>query len=678
MFRAISNLSLRAKLVAMISSLTLVLTGILLVELPRAMDRQSRVWLMSRALGLGQLLARAVEAPVDFEDPAAATLALSGLRSTRGATYAVLLHQEGRVLAEWRAGIALVVPPPEPGEAAAVVDGLLRVRVPVLTRSGRSATLLLAFDLEELEQRRRDARSSVLATAVLLLAVGFGAAVVLGTLLARPILRIRDVARRVAGGDASAAEQLPLGRRDEVGQLATVFAHMLEQLYEQRRQIEAITGDLAERVQARTQELARTSEALGQLKRTQEQLVMADRRISVGRLAAGVAHEINNPLAFLSGNLDFLASEIPELQRQLKAGAPGDLEGAGRSLVELASAVADSRQGARRVVHIVRGLKTFSRDDDDRRELLDIRQPVEAAIEMANHEIRHRGRLVRHFGDAPLVFANEVRLSQVVLNLLINAAQALPEGASDQHEVTVTIGTGPDGRAVLEVKDSGAGITPEVQNRIFDPFYTTKAVGVGTGLGLPISLNIVASFGGEITVESAPGRGSTFRVSLPPAPEAPVLSGETPSGPGETPSGPAAPAEPHPGASVAAAPAPAPARRVLVIDDEPLVGQMVARALGSDAQVVTTTSARQALDVLSRDEAFDRIVCDLMMPEMSGPELCAELTRTAPQLLPRLIFMTGGAFTDGAREFTQTWRGPLLEKPLDHTELRRLIHGSDI
>ena len=400
---------------------------------------------------------------------------------------------------------------------------------------------------------------------------------------------------------------------------------------------------------------------------------MADRRISVGRLAAGVAHEINNPLAFLSGNLDFLASEIPELQRQLKAGAPGDLEGAGRSLVELASAVADSRQGARRVVHIVRGLKTFSRDDDDRRELLDIRQPVEAAIEMANHEIRHRGRLVRHFGDAPLVFANEVRLSQVVLNLLINAAQALPEGASDQHEVTVTIGTGPDGRAVLEVKDSGAGMTPEVQNRIFDPFYTTKAVGVGTGLGLPISLNIVASFGGEITVESAPGRGSTFRVSLPPAPEAAALSGEAPSGP-------AAPAEPHAEAGAAAAPAPvpAPARRVLVIDDEPLVGQMVARALRSDAEVVTTTSARQALEVLSRDEAFDRIVCDLMMPEMSGPELCAELTRTAPQLLPRLIFMTGGAFTEGAREFTETWRGPLLEKPLDHTELRRLIHGSDI
>jgi signal transduction histidine kinase/CheY-like chemotaxis protein len=663
-FGALSNLSLRAKLVAMISSLTLVLTGILLVELPWAMDRQSRGWVVSHALGLGQLLARAVEASVDFEDPAAAAVALSGIRSTRGAIYAVLLHQDGSLLAEWRTGTAQPVPPPEPGEAAAVVDGLLRVRVPVLTRSGRSASLLLAFDLNELEQRRRDARASVLWTALLLLGVGFGAAVVMGTLLARPILLIRDVARRVAGGDAGAAEQLPLGRSDEVGQLATVFAHMLEQLYEQQREIKVINADLAERVQARTQELARTNEALDKLERTQEQLVMADRRISVGRLAAGVAHEINNPLAFLSGNLDFVAAEIPDIRRQLQAGTPAEVEGADQRLAELAGAVADSRQGSKRVLQIVRGLKTFARDDDDRRELLQLRAPVEAAIAMANHEIKHRARLVRRFEATPPVLANEVRLSQVVLNLLINAAQAIPEGHSDQHEITVIIGTGRDGRAVLEVKDSGAGMTPEVINRIFDPFYTTKPVGVGSGLGLPISWNIVASFGGEITVESTPGRGSTFRVSLPagtapaedPAPDA-TAPARLPARPGAPATGPQAPA-----------------LRVLVIDDEPLVGQMVARTLRPDAQVVTTTGARQALEFLRRGQTFDRIICDLMMPDMSGPEFHAELARLSPQLLPSLIFMTGGAFTDGARSFTETWRGPILEKPLDYTALRSLLH----
>jgi signal transduction histidine kinase len=658
-YRFLSDLSLRAKLVAVISALTLVLAGILLVELPRAMDRQSRSWLASRALGLGQLLAQAVEASVDFEDPAAARLALSSLRSTRGAVYAVL-HQDGRDLAAWGAEAAQVVSPPGAGEAAAVVDGLLRVRVPVQTRSGHTASLLLGFDLEELEQRRADARASVLWTTLLVLVVGLGAAAVLGTLLARPILRIRDVARRVAAGDAGAAAALPLGRRDEVGQLATVLADMLDRLYAQQRQIQAINGDLAERVQARTKELARTNEALSQLEATQEQLVMADRRISIGRLAAGVAHEINNPLTFLSGNLEFISTEIPELQRQLDAGAPADREALARRMAELAGAVADSQQGAQRVLHIVRGLKTFSRDDEDQRRRLELQEPVQAAIEMANHELRHRARLVCRLGAAPPVFANEVRLSQVALNLLINAAQAIPEGCGDQHEVTVTIGTAPDGGALLEVKDTGEGMTPEVLGRIFDPFFTTKPVGVGSGLGLPISRNIVARFGGQITVESAPGRGSTFRVWLPAAPAL-------------TPPPASLPAAPRPGETAAAA-GPAAALRVLVVDDEPLVGRLVARALQRDAQVVTTTSAQQALELILRGEPFDRIVCDLMMPGMSGPELHAELARRAPQLVSRLIFMTGGAFTEGARAFAETWRGPILDKPLDHQALRSLIH----
>ena len=254
----------------------------------------------------------------------------------------------------------------------------------------------------------------------------------------------------------------------------------------------------------------------------------------------------------------------------------------------------------------------------------------------------------------------------MILNLLINAAQAIPDGGSEHHEITITTGTGPDGRAVLEVKDSGVGMTPEVLGRIFDPFFTTKPVGVGSGLGLPISRNIIAKFGGEISVESVPGKGSTFRVTLPPAPpeepEQPAAAAAATQAP---PAGP--PAAPPPEAA-------GPLPRVLVIDDEPLVGQMVARALRREAQVVTTTSARQALELLGRGESFDRIICDLMMPEMSGPELHAELAKVAPQLLAGLIFMTGGAFTDGARAFAETWSGPILDKPIDHQLLRRLIH----
>jgi len=688
---AVSNLSLRAKLVAMFGGLTLVLTGLLLVELPRAMDRHSRGWLESRALGLGQLVAQSLEAALDFEDGASAGKALAGLSSTRGAAYAVLQKTDGSALAEWHRTGAPVVAPPGQGQAAAVVGELLRVRIPVSTRAGRAATLLLGFDLEELEARRQEARRSVLQTALLLLVVGLLAAVVAGTVLARPILRIRDVARRVGAGDAAAAADLPLGRKDEVGQLASVLSDMLAQLWRQQRQIQGINADLAEQVQARTQELERTNQALAQLARTQEQLVMADRRISVGRLAAGVAHEINNPLAFISGNLDYIASELPGLQRSLAAGGGPELEAGRERLAEVAGAVADSQQGARRVLHIVRGLKTFSRDDEDTRERLHLEGPIGAAIEMAHHEIKHRARLVRRLGPAPAVIGNEVRLSQVVLNLLINAAQAIPEGGSDQQEIRVSLSTAPDGRAVVAVTDTGAGMKPEVLNRIFDPFFTTKPVGVGSGLGLPISRNIVAKFGGEITVESEPGQGSTFRVLLPPADaEQPgEAAGLDPLAPTRRSGGLAAlgaPALTPPPATARAAaalqarsrtPPPAtapPATRVLVIDDEPLVGQMVARALRHDAQVVPITSAREALALLQRGERFDRILCDLMMPEMSGPELHAELVRTTPQLLPTLAFMTGGAFTEGARRFAASWRGPLLEKPLDQDVLRRLLH----
>jgi signal transduction histidine kinase len=646
-----SDLSLAAKLVALCASLVLALAGVLLAELPRAMEAQSRVWIASRSLGLGRLLASAVEASLDFEDPAAAALALEGLRSTRGAAYAVLLRPDGGTFAAWREPGTDVVDPPGRGEVAVVVGPLLRVRVPVLTRSGKSGTLLLGFELEELEARRREARGSVLWTSALLLLCGLAGAVVIGTVLARPLRRMTEVAQRVAAGNTTEGRNLPVGRRDEVGVLATAFAQMLERLFAQQQQIGRINADLARRVQERTHELARTNEALGQLERTQEQLVMADRRISVGRLAAGVAHEINNPLSFLCGNLDYVASQIPRALGLLRAPAGEEVE-ARALLADLAGAVADAQQGGQRVAHIVRGLKTFARDDEGRRQEVALDGPLDAAIEMAIHEIKHRARLVRQVESVPWVLGNEVRLSQVFLNLLINAAQAIPEGApSDRHQVRVRLGVHADGRALVEVADTGCGMSPEVLNRIFDPFFTTKPVGVGSGLGLSISHNIVAAFGGEIAVESTPGQGTTFRVLLPAV------------APG--------------GADEAPAPAPAPPLggiRILVVDDEALVGQQLARALAREAEVVSTTSGREALELLAGQGPFDRILCDIMMPGMSGPELHAELVRTAPGQAARLVFMTGGAFTDAARAFAESWRGPLIEKPIDHDQLRRILH----
>jgi CheY-like chemotaxis protein len=356
-------------------------------------------------------------------------------------------------------------------------------------------------------------------------------------------------------------------------------------------------------------------------------------------LAAGVAHEINNPLSYVIGALDYLGDVLPDLAR-----------GEGRE--EALRALADARHGAGRVRHVVRDLGTFSAMRVDRRAALDLRSVVDSAIDLAANEIRPRARLLRDFAEAPRVVGNEARLGQVVLNLLINAAQAIPEGHADANEIRVRTGVDERGWAVVEVSDSGCGLPPGAIERIFDPFFTTKPAGVGTGLGLSICRNIVVALGGEILAERRPPGGATFRVSLPPAPE---------------------------GAAAAEAPArslaePAGRRgRVLVVDDEAAVANALRRLLAPEHDVVVLTDAERARDAVARGDRFDAILCDLMMPHMSGMDLHAALERLAPDQARRMVVLTGGAFTDRGREFLARVPLPCVEKPFDAEGLRALV-----
>ena len=232
------------------------------------------------------------------------------------------------------------------------------------------------------------------------------------------------------------------------------------------------------------------------------QLMVSDRMASVGTLAAGVAHEINNPLAVVLANLSFLSQTLLEIP------------GVG-SLPDVMEPLAESLEAANRVRLIVRDLKLFSRSpDEETRDPVDVRNAIESSLRMASNDVRHRARVVTDYGDVPKVSANEPRLGQVLLNLIVNAAQAIPEGHIQENEIRVTTRVEGD-RVHIEVRDSGQGIPPENMSRIFDAFYTTKPVGVGTGLGLYISYRIVASMDGTLTVQSTVGKGTTFRVSLP-------------------------------------------------------------------------------------------------------------------------------------------------------------------
>jgi PAS domain S-box-containing protein len=252
-----------------------------------------------------------------------------------------------------------------------------------------------------------------------------------------------------------------------------------------------------------------------QRKGLEQHLIQSDRLAALGTLSAGVAHEVNNPLSYVSSNLNFLAEGLAELLGTLeKPDSVPDPASLKRTIREFMSALSDAREGTARIRRVVGDLKNFARGDDPSQGDADVARALETALTVASPELKYRARLVKQIGSVPLVRGSEARLGQVFLNLLINAAQAIPEGAPDKNRVEVRL-RHEVGKVVVEIQDTGAGIPPEIRERIFEPFFSTKPRGVGTGLGLSICHEIITRIGGEISVESTVGQGSCFRIQLP-------------------------------------------------------------------------------------------------------------------------------------------------------------------
>jgi ligand-binding sensor domain-containing protein/signal transduction histidine kinase/CheY-like chemotaxis protein len=414
------------------------------------------------------------------------------------------------------------------------------------------------------------------------------------------------------------------------------------------RQLKARELELKAHVAARTRELATVNASLearvNELQDTRERLAQAEKMAAVGTLAAGVGHEINNPLAYIISNLHYIAGELREARP----------EGEPERWVEVEQALGEALQGADRVRRIVQELKTFSRARPQEQHRVDLQAVLESALSLAEAETRLRARVVKDYGAAPAVMGDASRLAQVFLNLLINATQALPEGHASQNEIRLSVRQDEQGRVVVAVIDTGAGIPPEVLPRIFEPFFTTKPVGEGTGLGLSICHTYLQAMGGDIRVRSELGRGTTVEVVLLPAAAAP----------------------PEPGEKSPGAMSPTRRGRLMIIDDEPLLVAALARTLEPEHEVEAFTSARRALEQLRAGaQRYELILCDLMMPEMTGMELHETLAREAPEALERMVFITGGAFTEAARNFLDTTHRPWLEKPFEPATLRARIRA---
>jgi len=381
-------------------------------------------------------------------------------------------------------------------------------------------------------------------------------------------------------------------------------------------------------------------------KSTQTRLLVADRLASIGMLAAGVAHEINNPLAAVVANLEFARDGIQKLLA--RPDMPAELAEIGKMLLE-------ANDASTRVRRIVTDLRVLARAEADSMGPVDIHQVLESVLRLAKNEITQRARIVRDFGDVQYVEGNESRLSQVFLNLVMNAVQALPDGKADQNEIRVSTRRDATGRVVVSVTDTGEGISPEAMQRLFVPFFTTKRVGIGTGLGLSICQRLVAACGGEIKAESRPGEGASFHVAL--------RGARVPS---------AVPAK------RVELPTEVPVQRrgkILMIDDEPVILNILARALGSNHECVATTKATEALERLRAGEHFDLILCDLMMPTMDGKQLYAELERIDPEQAHRMVFLTGGAFTPSLQAFLADIANERISKPFDVAQLKSTVNA---
>jgi PAS domain S-box-containing protein len=365
----------------------------------------------------------------------------------------------------------------------------------------------------------------------------------------------------------------------------------------------------------------------------------ADRLSAIGTLTAGIAHEVNNPLAYVLLNLQYLIQEIRRF------------DGSEAMTARLMERVGEAQHGARRVRGIVADLRNLARRGEARAAApVSVLSALRTAVRVASSTFEGRAKLVEHYRSESLVVADIAKLEQIFVNLLVNAGQALASGDPARDTITVDLFDEGDG-VVVTVADTGVGIPPDVLPRVFDPFFTTKPRGIGTGLGLPISYQIASSYGGELTAESQEGRGTTFRVWLPRSVTSDAEEASSPASP------PLAP----------------PWRaRVLVIDDEALVSEMVSRVFGHHHDVQATTDPAEGLELaLERD--FDAVFCDLLMPGLSGMDVYEEIARRRPGFEKRIVFMTGGAFTDRAADFLAKVDNGRIVKPFEIADLERAL-----
>lgn len=396
--------------------------------------------------------------------------------------------------------------------------------------------------------------------------------------------------------------------------------------------------------------------------------VSEDRIRTVGRLAAGLAHEVNNPLTFVLANLESLRESHQAVRRFVRklrvelatqeAITPQSFEQiAGESnlqelIDDVADMLTDCHKGMHRIQDIARSLGTFSRADDEQAEMVDISRIVDDACAMVFNQIRYRARLVKRFEPIPLIAAFPGRIAQALVNLLSNAAEAIEGGAYDEHRIVVSTRV-EEGWLRIGISDTGGGVSKTDRDRIFTAGFTTKAHSGGLGLGLTVSKRVAEEHGGRLEVVDLPDRGTCFEIVLPIDTGLAVVERSRDSRP--------------------ISENPLRRLRLLIVDDDAMVLSALRRRLRRRYETVTVLGGAGALARIEEDPDFDSIICDLMMPEIDGKSFYDQIQKDHPQLADRVVFMSGGAFTPRLRKFAAAIPNPVLRKPVTREDLEAAL-----
>ena len=613
--------------------------------LGRTVQEEGRRELVERARLLADTLAYSAELPLLARD----TRSLSALAEGTGRNLDVVrvsvADVSGKNLAAFQAPSGQTTEQGAPRKAPLVVE-----RAVFTESAGEEDREGTAFALDPgaegvrrtaigtvrvvVSAERTDARTRALQRQIGLAGLGlFALCALIGVTVVRvihaPLRALVAATRRVSAGDLEA--RVTPSSADEIGELGEAFNRMAADLEIARAEVQAERAELERRVALRTEEL----------QKAQETLVHSERLSAVGQLVAGVAHELNNPLTVILGYAGLLLEKRPDPAERRK--------------LDLIAAEAE------RCKKIVQNLLTFARKQKAEKSRVDLGEVIRRTVSLREYQMRTENIKVELAlaSDLPAAFADFHQLQQVILNLLVNAEQAIHDAGKGSRIAIATRciesqtrGSTPDRSIEIVVEDDGPGIPTANRARVFEPFFTTKEIGKGTGLGLSICYGIVADQGGTIRVESEPGAFTRFTIVLPALDGSQLAGAETAPPP-------------------VLAPSPRAVRRVLVIDDDPAVLQFVEDAFhGLPYKIETALGGRDGIARLSTGRLYDLVLSDMRMPDFDGSAVFRYVRQNRPELEPRLVFATGDIANPEALEFLQSSGRPVLEKPFSIYALR--------